>query len=84
MKLRDLLNDVDVRFTKGDLDWIVSGVAYDSRSVGDGVVFVAIRGEQVDGNEFVEQAVRNGAAAVVSEAASGSTVPWVQVSSDRS
>ncbi len=84
MKLRDLLNDVDVRSTKGDLDRIVSGVAYDSRSVGDGVVFVAIRGEQVDGNQFVEQAVRNGAAAVVSEAASGSTVPWVQVSSDRS
>ncbi len=83
MKLADLLKDVEVRSVSGDLDTIVSGVEHDSRHVGDAAVFVAIRGEQADGNDFVRDAVGNGAAAVVSEAASEGALPWVQVSSDR-
>jgi UDP-N-acetylmuramoyl-L-alanyl-D-glutamate--2,6-diaminopimelate ligase len=43
----------------------VDGVEYDSRRVGRGDVFVAMRGEATDGNRFVEAAVAQGAAAVV-------------------
>src|SRR5580698_3665472 len=45
----------------------VSGVEYDSRRVGRGDVFVAMRGEATDGNRFVEAAVAQGAAAVVTD-----------------
>jgi UDP-N-acetylmuramoyl-L-alanyl-D-glutamate--2,6-diaminopimelate ligase len=45
----------------------VSGVEYDSRRVGRGVVFVAMRGDATDGNRFVEAAVAQGAAAVVTD-----------------
>jgi UDP-N-acetylmuramoyl-L-alanyl-D-glutamate--2,6-diaminopimelate ligase len=45
----------------------VSGVEYDSRRVGRGDVFVAMRGEATDGNRFVEAAVGQGAAAVVTD-----------------
>src|SRR5271154_1584904 len=45
----------------------VSGVEYDSRRVGRGDVFVAMRGEATDGNRFVEAAVAQGAAAAVTD-----------------
>jgi UDP-N-acetylmuramoyl-L-alanyl-D-glutamate--2,6-diaminopimelate ligase len=45
----------------------VSGVEYDSRRVGRGDVFVAMRGDATDGNRFVEAAVAQGAAAVVTD-----------------
>jgi UDP-N-acetylmuramoyl-L-alanyl-D-glutamate--2,6-diaminopimelate ligase len=45
----------------------VSGVAYDSRRVGRGDVFVAMRGEATDGNRYIEVAVAQGAAAVVTD-----------------
>ena len=59
----------------------VSSVAYDSRRVGHGTVFVALRGRQADGVAFAQEAVARGAAAIVAEvpAPAGVTVPWIQV-----
>jgi UDP-N-acetylmuramoyl-L-alanyl-D-glutamate--2,6-diaminopimelate ligase len=45
----------------------VGEVEYDSRRVGRGDVFVAMRGEATDGNRFVEAAIAQGAAAVVTD-----------------
>ncbi|HEX3966816.1 MAG TPA: UDP-N-acetylmuramoyl-L-alanyl-D-glutamate--2,6-diaminopimelate ligase [Edaphobacter sp.] len=45
----------------------VGGVAYDSRRVGRGDVFVAMRGEATDGNRYIDAAVGQGAAAVVTD-----------------
>jgi UDP-N-acetylmuramoyl-L-alanyl-D-glutamate--2,6-diaminopimelate ligase len=45
----------------------VTGVAYDSRRVGRGDVFVAMRGGATDGNRFVDAALMQGAAAVVTD-----------------
>src|ERR1700732_3519362 len=45
----------------------VKGVAYDSRRVGRGDVFVAMRGDATDGNRYIEAAVARGAAAVVTD-----------------
>jgi UDP-N-acetylmuramoyl-L-alanyl-D-glutamate--2,6-diaminopimelate ligase len=56
-------------------------VAYDSRKVTQGSVFVALRGLVADGNSFVPQAVSRGAIAVVSEdePKPGINVPWLRV-----
>jgi UDP-N-acetylmuramoyl-L-alanyl-D-glutamate--2,6-diaminopimelate ligase len=66
-------------------DRAVSNVAYDSRQVKPGTVFVALRGVNTDGARFAPQAIANGAIAVVAETAApaGITVPWVQVSGAR-
>ena len=58
-----------------------TGVAYDSRRVAPGAVFVALRGQQDDGARYVPQAVARGAAAIVAEteAPAGIAVPWVMV-----
>ena len=83
MKLDQLLTNIDVLSRSGDVLMDVTGVEYDSRKVEPGSVFVAIRGEQADGNDFVDEALKRGAAAIVSEAAPTGSMPWVRVSSDR-
>ena len=63
----------------------VTGIAYDSRTVTPGQVFVALKGAHADGSAFVRQAIARGAAAVVSErpAPADSAGPWAQVSDAR-
>jgi len=62
-----------------------TGVAYDSRRVTEGAVFVALKGLKADGLDFVPEALRRGAALVVSESArpEGLDVPWVVVRDGR-
>lgn len=62
-----------------------TGVAYDSRRVTDGAVFVALKGLKADGLDFVPEALRRGAALVVSESPrpEGLDVPWVVVRDGR-
>ncbi|HEX7316084.1 MAG TPA: UDP-N-acetylmuramoyl-L-alanyl-D-glutamate--2,6-diaminopimelate ligase [Pyrinomonadaceae bacterium] len=52
---------------EGDAEARVVDVTHDSRQVGAGWLFVAIKGEKVDGNRFIQDVGRRGAAGVVSE-----------------
>jgi UDP-N-acetylmuramoyl-L-alanyl-D-glutamate--2,6-diaminopimelate ligase len=63
----------------------VTGIAYDSRTVTAGQVFVALKGQHADGATFARQAIERGAAAVVSEQAAppGVHVPWSIVEDSR-
>jgi UDP-N-acetylmuramoyl-L-alanyl-D-glutamate--2,6-diaminopimelate ligase len=63
----------------------VTAIAYDSRRVTPGAVFVALRGVNADGARFAPQAIAKGAIAVVAETAApaGIAVPWAQVPSAR-
>src|SRR6202034_4510255 len=47
----------------------VTGVEYDSRRVGVGSVFVAMRGGTTDGNRYIEAAIAQGAVAIVTDSA---------------
>ncbi len=59
---------------------VVTGVSYDSRQVEPGNAFVCIAGEHTDGNQFIAEAVKRGAACVVSEKpGQGCPVPYLQV-----
>ena len=63
----------------------VSGVAYDSRAITPGQVFVALKGQHADGTSFARQAIERGAVAVVSEqpAPDGVHLPWTIVEDAR-
>src|SRR3979409_834609 len=63
----------------------VSGIAYDSRAVTPGQVFVALKGQHGDGTPLAPQAIEHGAAAIVSEQAApdGVHVPWAIVEDAR-
>ena len=64
---------------------VVAGIAYDSRAVKPGEVFVALKGQHADGTAFARQAIERGAAAVVSEqpAPDGVQLPWAIVGDAR-
>jgi UDP-N-acetylmuramoyl-L-alanyl-D-glutamate--2,6-diaminopimelate ligase len=64
----------------------VTGIAYDSRAVTPGAVFVALKGQHADGASFAKQAIERGAAVIVSEQAAPADVrvPWAIVEDARS
>jgi len=65
----------------------VASIAYDSRAVVAGSVFVALKGAKADGARFAAEAVRRGALAIVAEgpapADAPSDVPWIAVADAR-
>ena len=71
MKLQDLLNRLVAKGVPLTTDGNtlagveVTGLAYDSRKVEPGCVFVAIKGTHVDGHRYIGQAINRGAVAVV-------------------
>ena len=85
MDLAQLARRCGISSPSGSLADPVVAVAYDSRQVTPGCLFVAIGGLRSDGNDFVEDAVARGAIAVVSErpAPGSATTPWFEVADAR-
>lgn len=67
MKLKELLKDVEYEFIQGNLELEINDIAYDSRKVTDGVVFVAMKGFRVDGHDYINTAIENGAKCIIVE-----------------
>ncbi|HOY68871.1 MAG TPA: UDP-N-acetylmuramoyl-L-alanyl-D-glutamate--2,6-diaminopimelate ligase [Candidatus Ozemobacteraceae bacterium] len=68
----------------GNLDVPITGVAFDSRRVEPGFLFVAMPGSTNDGARFITDAIQRGAAAIVTQdALEGITVPAVRVADAR-
>ncbi len=65
--LRELIAAIEVETVAGDVDRAVTRVTHDSREVTPGAVFVAIRGQRVDGHRYIPAAMAAGATAVVVE-----------------
>ncbi|MBX2971410.1 MAG: UDP-N-acetylmuramoyl-L-alanyl-D-glutamate--2,6-diaminopimelate ligase [Cyclobacteriaceae bacterium] len=66
-ELKDILYRVSLTSTYGNMDVEVKGVCFDSRNVQPGFLFVAVKGTQSDGHEFISRAVDLGASAIVCE-----------------
>lgn len=88
MKVTELVaalkGQVEVIELRGRLDESVTAVTDDSRAVARGSLFLAVKGEQVDGHAYVRQALENGATAVVAESAvDPGAAGYVRVSDSR-
>lgn len=82
MRLSELIEELsDKRVTGGDV--AITGIAYDSRAVEPGMLFVAFRGGTFDGHNYIADAIGKGAAAVVAERDMGVAVPFVIVPDGR-
>ena len=68
MTLATLLLPLDVVSATGNLDVELSGITDDSREVAQGSLFVAVKGQQVDGHLFVAQVYRQQIGGVVVQA----------------
>ncbi|MBO7277098.1 MAG: UDP-N-acetylmuramoyl-L-alanyl-D-glutamate--2,6-diaminopimelate ligase [Bacteroidales bacterium] len=67
MILRNILLDLEVIEQIGNLDISICDIVFDSRKVQEGSLFVAQRGTQIDGHNFIESAIKDGAKAIVLE-----------------
>ncbi|HEY0789685.1 MAG TPA: UDP-N-acetylmuramoyl-L-alanyl-D-glutamate--2,6-diaminopimelate ligase [Chthoniobacterales bacterium] len=67
MQLQRLIANLPTLSVHGPLDREVGHLCYDSRQARPGSLFVAIRGAQADGHQYFEQAIDQGAVAVVGE-----------------
>lgn len=66
MQLSELLKDIYPITSKEDCD--VKALALDSRQVKANTLFIACRGEQYDGRSYINEAINNGAVAILAEA----------------
>lgn len=65
MLLQYLIEDLKVKEVMGSTNIEIGKVEYDSTKVSDKDIFVAIRGFSADGNDFISDAIKNGASAIV-------------------
>ena len=82
MKLKDILTNCNLKDIVGEKDRDIFGIAFDSRKATEGTMFFAVKGTQVDGHDYIDKAVENGAAAVVCEKlpkAMADAVTYIQV-----
>ncbi len=66
-ELKDILYKVSLTSTYGNMNVAVEGICFDSRKVGRGFLFVAVRGTVSDGHAFIPKAIDLGATVIVCE-----------------
>jgi len=83
--LRLVFSELPQSFRLEDIpDIPISGISIDSRAVKPGHLFVALTGGTVDGHNYIQNAIDNGAAAVVGEKdISGLSVPYIRFTNTR-
>ncbi len=85
MKLRELIAHMDRPVVTGEIDIEINSLEYDSRKVVSGGIFVALRGSKLDGNDFIHQAIKQGAVAIVAEIAppDNCVTTWLHINNSR-
>jgi UDP-N-acetylmuramoyl-L-alanyl-D-glutamate--2,6-diaminopimelate ligase len=80
MTFLELLHGVEVLSQSGNPG--ITGIDYDSRRLKPGYLFVAMRGDSSDGNQFIDKAIVAGAVAIVSDSLTEKPregIAWAQV-----
>lgn len=67
MKLSRLLERQQYELLQGSIETEIADIAYDSRKIRPGMLFVAIAGTVVDGHKFIPDVINRGASAIVVE-----------------
>ena len=67
MELKELIVNIKPLEIIGDAEVDITGVNIDSRRIGNGHLFIAMKGTQVDGHKFIPKAIELGAKAVLCE-----------------
>ena len=67
MKLNEMLRNITPLQVIGDAEMEIKGVNIDSRKIQHGHLFVAVKGTQVDGHQYIDKAIEQGATAILCE-----------------
>ncbi len=82
MKLDILANAIQILKTIGNLEKNIEAIQVDSRQVKKNTLFVALKGTKMDGHEYIDTAIQNGATAIVCEilpSFPNQTITYIQV-----
>ena len=83
-RLSQLFIDFPLPFSSQIPDVEIEGIAIDSRTVKPGYLFVAMQGGSVDGHNYIQKALDNGASAIVGDRdISGLSVPYIRLENSR-
>jgi len=69
------INSIKIIGTKNPL---IKGITYDSRKVEPGYIFCCIKGERLDGNDFISEAISRGAVSILTENVLHINVPIIE------
>ncbi|MFM9074628.1 MAG: Mur ligase family protein, partial [Bacteroidota bacterium] len=80
-QLSDILNQVRLLASRGDMSVTVSSIAFDSRHVQRGGMFIAVKGTRHDGHAFIDQVIAAGVSVIVAETEPdpSTDVVWITV-----
>lgn len=82
--LSDLFTDFPYPFSGQLSATPIAGIAIDNRKIQPGGLFVALKGGSADGHDFIPDAIRRGAAAVIGQREiTGLEVPYIRVENTR-
>ena len=77
MRLKELLEGVDLTQVCADTEMEISSISYDTREIENGALFVALTGHKQDGHNFIDKALKAGAAAVLCQTPPPDPGPWI-------
>jgi UDP-N-acetylmuramoyl-tripeptide--D-alanyl-D-alanine ligase len=81
MMLSEIADYISGKFVGNDVE--ISSVSIDTRAIQPGDLYIAIKGHQYDGNEFVDKAVQAGAVAAIINDGFNTNLPHVSVEDTR-
>ena len=83
MKLKALLENIEVLELCAPADLEITDICYDSRKAAPGAAFVAVRGYETDGHRYIAAAAAAGASVVLCEEKPPVEIPYVLVRDSR-
>ncbi|SMB96442.1 UDP-N-acetylmuramoylalanyl-D-glutamate--2,6-diaminopimelate ligase [Desulfonispora thiosulfatigenes DSM 11270] len=85
MQIEKLMYDYNILDSHNIDDIDLKGIQYDSRSIKEGDLFIAIKGFKVNGHHYINDALKNGASIVLIEDKNycSHDYPWILVSDSR-
>ncbi len=63
--LKNILKNINYKLISGSVDFDITGISFDSRKTYAGHLFVAVSGANVNGHDYINKAIENGAVAVL-------------------
>ena len=85
MRLRDILEDIEILETKGNIDFDkdYENIYYNSKVVNKDGIFVAIVGYLTDGHKYIKDAIKNGASLAIVENFVNEDINQIKVKNSR-
>ena len=67
MELKKILSGIKYELVNGNVDIEIKDISQNSNNIKEGYLFVAIKGSNADGHNYIDSAINNGAKAIIVE-----------------